>query len=73
MTVAAVFACIPLVNGTYQKIYSETGQFSKDSYLAELLADAEGKIESYPEGYSAENAKKSCRILIHRHYKNRKW
>ena len=58
VTVAAVFACIPLVNGTYQKIYSETGQFSKDSYLAELLADAEGKIESYPEGYSAENAKK---------------
>lgn len=58
VTVAAVFACIPLVNGTYQKIYSETGQFSKDSYLAELLADAEGKTESYPEGYSAENAKK---------------
>ena len=72
VTVAAVFACIPLVNGTYQKIYSETGQFSKDSYLAELLDRCRRKNRKLSRRvFGRKTQKKSCRILIHRHYKNR--
>ena len=56
VTAAAIGLCVPLVNGSYQKVYAGTGQFSKDSYLAELLADIEGKTVAYPDDYSIERA-----------------
>ncbi len=52
--------CIALVIGPYSDLYNRTGTFSRDNYLADLLADIKGSIKRYPEYYSAEAA---CEIL----------
>lgn len=60
LAVSAVMllGCIWLFGGAYQAVYAATGQFAKDSYLADLLADALGSTEMYPEGYSSKEAER---------------
>ena len=58
VTAMAAIGCLMLFVGPYPELYARTGQFARDSYLAELLADARGSIERYPEGYSKEEAER---------------
>lgn len=48
--------CIMLFLGPYPQLYAKTGQFVRDNYLADLLADIRGSADSYPEGYTVESA-----------------
>ncbi len=51
---AAVLAgCITLWNSSYAAVYAGTGQFTKDSYLADLLADIMGSSMEFPAGYDS--------------------
>ncbi len=55
-TVLMGVGCMALVLGPYSDLYVQTGQFTKDNYLADLLADIKGSVAHYPEAYSAKKA-----------------
>ncbi len=57
LTSAAVLAgCIALWNSSYATLYAQTGQFTKDSYLADLLADIMGSSMDFPAEYDSAAA-----------------
>lgn len=58
VTGLVVFGALALFIGPYPEYYTGTGQFAKDNYLADLLADARGNSMEYPEGYSAEEVER---------------
>lgn len=55
-TVLIGAGCMALILGPYSDLYGQTGQFSRDNYLADLLADIKGSVQHYPEAYSVEKA-----------------
>lgn len=58
VTVLVLSGLLALFAGPYPEFYAGTGQFAKDNYLADLLADFRGSAEEYPEGYSAKEAER---------------
>lgn len=58
LTGLVLFGVLALFMGPYPEYYARTGQFAKDNYLADLLADIRGNTAEYPEGYSVEEAER---------------
>lgn len=68
VTAAVAGGCILLPLTHFDRVYAQTGQFSKDTYLADLLVDFMGNAEALPKDYSVE----AVDVLIQEVWKDRR-